>query len=108
MVFALAGYGAEDLVVEVCGPKLSIYSKSQEAGEESESKDGIPKPSISHGIVSRGIARRSFKVSYFISDEFDTEKLSASMNKGLLSLTIPKKTDIVTRVVNITEPKWIM
>ncbi len=105
MVFALAGYGPEDLSIEVCGSKLFISSKNQLNEVTSGSSEAPPQTSVSHGVVNRGIARRSFRVSYIISDDFDTEMLTATMNKGLLSLSIPKKENFSRKIVKITESK---
>lgn len=38
----------------------------------------------------RGIARRSFKLSWKIPEQFDINKTKASIDKGLLKIVIPK------------------
>lgn len=102
MVFALAGYGAEDLRLEVCGSRVDISSKEQ-LPSVNDDDDGSPKQFVSHGVVNRGIARRSFKVSYFISEDFDTSTMTAKMDKGLLTLTIPRKDSQDIKVIEIKE-----
>ena len=102
MVFALAGYGPEDLNIEVYGSRLYISSKTQISPVKEEEE---PKSHVNHGVVNRGIARRSFKTSYLISDEFDVSRVVATMNKGLLTLVIPKKDNFLRKAVNIVETK---
>tara|TARA_B100001287_G_C22602634_1_gene491188 strand:+ start:162 stop:623 length:462 start_codon:yes stop_codon:yes gene_type:complete len=98
MVFALAGYGPEDLSVQVCGSRVTISSSNQLPPVEEERK---PKQVVSHGVVNRGIARRNFKVSYFISEEFESNLISARMNKGLLTLIIPHKSNQEVKNISI-------
>lgn len=98
MVFALAGYGPEDLSVQVCGSRVTISSNGQLPLVEEDQK---PKQVVSHGVVNRGIARRNFKVSYFISEEFESSLVRAKMEKGLLTLTIPHKTDQEVKNISI-------
>ncbi len=98
MVFALAGYGPEDLSLEVSGSRVIISSKEQLPPVEEGTR---PKQVVSHGVVNRGIARRNFKVSYFISEEFDASMLSASMNKGLLTIMIPHRVNMEVKSISI-------
>lgn len=104
MVFALAGYGSEDLSVEIKESRLTISSKGQMSIEE---EGDNPKKTVSHGVVNRGIARRNFKVSYVVSEDFDTKSVHASMSKGLLHIIIPRKKDIFKKFVDIMEKQWV-
>ena len=80
----MAGYSREDVTVSCEGSLLSISSENKvDSGENSQQ-------GLSKGIISRGIARRSFKTSFFISPLFDTSKLSARMREGLLTLSVPR------------------
>ena len=71
----------------------------------SVSEENSPKAHVNHGVVNRGIARRSFRVSYLISDEFDTGNVIATMNKGLLTLMIPKKKDFLRKTIEIARAR---
>ena len=102
MVFALAGYGGADLSIEVVENMLFISSVNQ-IKSSPDDKEHIPKPSVNHGVVNRGIARRSFRVSYLISEEFDASSTRASMSKGLLSIKIPKKGAVNRKIIKISE-----
>lgn len=102
MVFALAGYGPEDLLLEVSGARVIISSKEQLPPVEEETEiEPRPRQVISHGVVNRGIARRNFRVSYFISEEFDPNLISASMNKGLLTIMIPHRMNMEVKSISI-------
>lgn len=48
------------------------------------------KTSVHKGSVSRGIARRSFKTTLYISEEFDITKAKSNMAHGLLNIFIPE------------------
>lgn len=102
MSFALAGYGPEDILIEILSSTLTLFSNGiQEISpEQPEIKDGDDamseyskkaKPAIQKGSISRGIARRSFKISYSISDQYDCYEASAGIEYGLLHIIIPPK-----------------
>ncbi len=94
MTFALAGYSEEDVKISISNKMLTISS---------EGIDNVIKPvqelenvnldekniKIHQGLISRGIARRSFILKYIVADEFDLSMIKASMKNGLLNLTIP-------------------
>ncbi len=84
MEFALAGYSKDDVNIS-CEGSLIIISSENKVDENEGSQQGLSK-----GMISRGIARRSFKTSFFISPLFDTSRLSARMREGLLTISIPR------------------
>jgi HSP20 family molecular chaperone IbpA len=49
----------------------------------------------------KGISRKSFDFAWKISNDFDLEKISASMKDGLLSITIPYALDRSPKRVTI-------
>jgi HSP20 family molecular chaperone IbpA len=51
------------------------------------------------GIISRGIARRNFSYGLVISQEYDIYNLKAEMQNGLLHISIPRKKDILRKVI---------
>ena len=105
MSFALAGYSAEDvsifsgrdtIIVESMGID-SIEYKMPQFETASTSDEGIEhlmkerKPRIHVGAISRGIARRKFRVSFSIDSDFDVDNAKATMENGLLHILIPSR-----------------
>jgi HSP20 family molecular chaperone IbpA len=110
MEFALAGFSGSDISVSFCGYMLTVQSikhidspfeelqavvRSDEAPDEQDddlgeeySREVLPK--MTRGVIVRGIARRAFKVDFFISSMFDLNNLDATMANGLLKISIPK------------------
>jgi HSP20 family protein len=58
--------------------------------------------------IYRGIKRSSFDLTWKISTKFDLSKLEASLDKGLLTLTIPVAEGKATRKITITSPKALL
>jgi len=79
MSFALAGYSAEDI-------KVSINSSSVKIENVSKLKESN---AMQKGLIVRGIAKRNFCETVYINSNFNVSELSASMNNGLLNLSIP-------------------
>ena len=84
MEFALAGFSKDDVNISCEGNLINISSENK-VNENEGSQQGLNK-----GMISRGIARRSFKTSFFISPLFDTSRLSAKMREGLLTIHVPR------------------
>ncbi len=57
--------------------------------------------------IYRGIKRSSFDLNWKISTKFDINKLEASLDKGLLALTIPVAEGKAARKIEIIAPKQI-
>lgn len=55
--------------------------------------------------IYRGIKKSSFNLTWKISTKFDLGKLDASLDKGLLILTIPVAEGKAVRQVQISTPK---
>ena len=55
--------------------------------------------------IYRGIKRSSFDLTWKISSKFDLSKLEASLDKGLLKLTIPTAEGKAVRMIVISTPK---
>jgi len=76
---AAAGLDKEDIQIEETDGLLSIsYEKSE------ETKNDEP------NYIQKGIAKRSFCLSWKFSDKFNLKKIEATMDKGILKLYIPK------------------
>lgn len=97
--FALAGYSDEDISIVIRGQQLLISAAGLDDiietevinldDEEVVTKNA--KPSVHKGMVSRGIARRSFRTNLYISEEFDLTNIIAKMEHGLLHIFAPEK-----------------
>mgnify|MGYP001166181052 CR=1 FL=1 len=109
MAFALAGYSAEDLSVDVEGNVLSISGTgpggsgsdsnsftSQSQGDERKASDDYPpkmaNPAVQQGMIVRGIARRKFRTNYFVHPNFNLSASEASIKNGLLEIFVPRGT----------------
>ena len=72
---AAVGLDKEDISIIVEGDQLRITYEKPNRPEESP--------------IYRGIKRSSFNLTWKISTKFDLSKLDASLDKGLLVLTVP-------------------
>jgi len=81
LVIDIAAIGLEksDIKIEMEEDILSV--SHQKAKTETEDKDNY---------AYRGIARRAFKLSWRIPEQFDMNKTKASLDKGLLKIIVPK------------------
>lgn len=78
---AAAGLNKEDIRIEECDGLLSVsYDKTTESKENDENCN----------YHQRGIAKRSFSLSWKFSDRFDLSKIEAEMDKGILKISVPK------------------
>jgi HSP20 family molecular chaperone IbpA len=115
MEFALAGYSAKDLEIVFSGNELTVRStKNTELPQEEMSVDhnhaDDPKddlksnqsPRIHHGAIVRGIARRNFSTSFFVSQEYDISATKASIQNGLLHLLIPVRLENKVNHISIS------
>jgi HSP20 family protein len=57
--------------------------------------------------IYKGIKRSSFNITWKISTKFDLGKLEASLDKGLLSITIPLAEGKAIKQIKIATPKAI-
>jgi len=112
MVFALAGYSPEDVNISYKNNELILNGQgvpnslpdepeNDPNGDPLEEYNRKAKIAIHHGIISRGIARRSFKISYTIANCFDCSQANALMRNGLLQVIIPRKEEAVERNIEI-------
>jgi HSP20 family protein len=78
---AAAGLNKEDIeILEQDGLLSVAYAKTEESREDDEK----------HNYIQRGIAKRSFCLSWKFSDKFDLKNIDATMDKGILKILIPK------------------
>tara|TARA_A100001011_G_scaffold389500_1_gene471104 strand:- start:2846 stop:3349 length:504 start_codon:yes stop_codon:yes gene_type:complete len=112
MAFALAGYSASDIDISTKNSILYIASSKKSQAKSlsdldlSDNQEGdypIKKANIQmqHGMIVRGIARRSFRTKFFINPDYDLSRIQASMCDGLLEIKIPAKKEEELRVIPI-------
>lgn len=87
---AVAGLNKEDISITECGGLLRI-SYDKEGENDAEGKH----------YIQKSIAKRSFNFGWKISEKFDCKKIEASMEKGILRISIPKteeKAEVFNRI----------
>ena len=89
---AAVGLNQEDIEILVENDSLRIRYEKPVQQEESQP-------------IYRGIKRSSFDLTWKISTKFDLSKLEASLDKGLLTLTIPVAEGKAVRRIEIATPK---
>ena len=88
---AAVGLDKEDISIIVDGDQLRITYEKPNKAEEAP--------------IYRGIKRSSFSITWKISTKFDLGKLEASLDKGLLVLTIPVAEGKAVKQIQISTPK---
>jgi HSP20 family protein len=91
---AAAGLDKDDIQIEEQDGLLSIsYEKSEETKNEEPN------------YIQKGIAKRSFCLSWKFSDKFDLTNIEATMEKGILKINIPKTEEkpIIKNTIKIKE-----
>jgi HSP20 family protein len=89
---AAVGLDTKDIDIQIDGDQLRIkYDRQSHDDEET--------------AIYRGIKKSSFDLSWKIATKFDLSKLSASLDKGLLTLDIPTAEGKAIRKIEITTPK---
>ena len=87
---AAVGIDKKDVEIETTDNTLRVvYEKSQ---DDSPSE---------FDYIHRGIARRAFNLGWKISPKCDITKISATMDKGLLSIFIPFTKEATPKTVTI-------
>jgi len=88
---AAVGLDKEDINIIVDGDQLRITYEKPNTPEEAP--------------IYRGIKRSSFNTTWKISTKFDLSKLEASLDKGLLILSIPVAEGKAVKQIKINTPK---
>jgi len=89
----LPGVKEEDVEIGLTGNRLTISGHRQ--SEEHKEGDNIFTLERSYGSFSR---------AFTLPDTADTEKAKAEMKDGVLSITLPKRTEAQPRKVSINKP----
>jgi HSP20 family protein len=77
----IAGYGRDDITVQVEEDILSIVGKTSQPVEQTDKSV----------YLLRELKRSSFSRSFRLSDQLDVENIDATFKDGLLKLVIPRK-----------------
>ena len=87
---AAVGIDKKEIEIETTDNTLKvIYEKSQDDAPSEQD------------YIHRGIARRAFNLGWKISPKCDIKKISATMDKGLLSIFIPFTKEATPKTVTI-------
>lgn len=92
---AAVGLNVEDIDISIENDSLRICYEKPAQQEEIQP-------------IYKGIKRSGFDLTWKISTKFDLNKLEASLDKGLLTLTIPVAEGKATRKITITSPKALL
>ena len=116
MAFALAGYSPSDLSIEVCGNEICVSGYGSKFDVDSGGSEGVeqkgdddeyptltPNLIVQKGMIVRGIARRNFKLKFYINPLFNAAMATASMKNGLLEVFMPKNNDLIVSKIDILE-----
>jgi HSP20 family molecular chaperone IbpA len=92
---AAVGINESDISILVEGDELRItYERPEYENKETS--------------IYRGIKRSSFNLTWKIAPKFDLSKLDASLDKGLLILTIPTAEGQAVKQIKIKTPKQLL
>jgi HSP20 family molecular chaperone IbpA len=91
---ATVGLDQDDISIIVEGDQLRITYEKPNKPEETP--------------IYKGIKRSSFNLTWKVSTKFDLNKLSASLDKGLLVLTIPIAEGKAIKQIEIKTPKQLL
>ena len=91
---AAVGINEDDISIIVEGDELRItYDRPAIESQET--------------VIYKGIKRSSFNLTWKISTKFDLAQLTASLDKGLLSINIPVAEGKAVRKIGINIPKTL-
>lgn len=115
----LAGFSEDKVDIELQDRILTISSKREhprcQAEKEvenpeknstaTEEKEVAPKPErqeIKWLVKERGFGLKHFSRSFNLPEDIDGENVSANFKNGLLTISVPKKTETKTRKITIS------
>jgi HSP20 family protein len=86
----LPGVGDKDLEVTMTGNRLSVSGKRDEEKEEKSERSYTYERTYG-----------SFTRSFTLPDGVDVDKLSASLDKGVLTITVPKTPEVQSKKIPV-------
>lgn len=86
-----AGINKEDIKLQVVDSMLTISYEKNEPAQETKAK-----------VLRHEFAVRSFKRSFTLGESVDAEKINASYENGILTVTLPKKEAVKPTQIEIT------
>mmetsp|Transcript_9514 Transcript_9514/g.17151 ORF Transcript_9514/g.17151 Transcript_9514/m.17151 type:complete len:153 (-) Transcript_9514:326-784(-) len=94
----MPGLDEKDVKLELKNRTLTIRGESKQESEEKEGED----------VVRTSISHRSFQRSFRLPNDVEEEGISASMDKGVLKLTLPRRSiEAAARMISVSSPKPI-
>ena len=89
---AVVGLDKKDISIEVKEGNILVVSYTKNVKEDEKVE-----------YITRNITRKSFNLAWKISPKFDLNNLNASMEKGLLMLTIPPLPEKAPKLIQIKD-----
>lgn len=96
---AAVGISEDDIDIKLEEGNILRVSYEKESPTQSDNASE-KEPTYIH----KGIARRSFNMGWKIGQSFDIENLEASLDKGLLKITIPSAPKVEPKKIDIKVP----
>ena len=115
----LAGYSEDEVEIELNDKVLSVFSKreknccsktentetEEKILDSEEEKEIYAKPQHSEFrwlVKERGFGLKHFSRSFTLPEDIDGENVNATFKNGLLTITVPKKTETKSRKIAIS------
>lgn len=115
----LAGFSENEVEIELNDKVLSVFSKreknccpktentetEEKILDSEEEKEICAKPQHSEFrwlVKERGFGTKRFYRSFKLPEDIDSENVSANFKNGLLTISVPKKTETKTRKITIS------
>lgn len=103
---AVPGLDKDDIKIEEENGILRVsYDKQEEKCCDDPNDPNCNCEENGKHYIQRSIARRSFNLGWKISDKFDVKGIDATIDKGLLRITIPKSEEkkVLKNVIKINQ-----
>ncbi len=112
----LAGFSENDVEIELKDRELSIFSKREKTcchkTEKTDTEENISEPEKEVApksdrpefrwlVKERGFGTKRFYRSFKLPEDIDEENVSANFKNGLLTISVPKKSEVKTRKIAI-------
>lgn len=106
---AMVGAEQDDIDISVEGDVLNIKYDSkvkelttdliaEEYAEKKNNKSSSPISNDDYQIIRKGITKRSFNFAWRIAKKYELSKLTATLDKGLLTIIIPAIENVTEKI----------